>query len=203
VLRQALTDQAAWTVAGQAWPVAVNVSARNLEAAFFPELVTRLLAEYGTPPDRLLLEVTETAMANDVQTAVRAVQELAAHGIGVAVDDFGIGYTSLSQLRTLPVAEVKIDRTFVTDLERDPQSQAVVRSVIELAHGLGCRVTAEGVETAGVRAWLAAESCDSAQGYLFSRPMPWPDLLDRTPSAGPAEPAQLGTQARLATGGRR
>jgi diguanylate cyclase len=200
VLRQALTDQAAWSAAGQPWRVSVNVSARNLEAAFFPALVTRMLAELGTPADRLVLEVTETAMASDVVTAVRTVEELAAHGIDVAVDDFGIGYTSLSQLRTLPVAEVKIDRTFVTDLDRDPQSQAVVRSVIELAHGLGCSVTAEGVETPDVRAWLSAEGCDCAQGYLFSRPVPWPELLDRTPDAVPVVGS---TVSELAAGGHR
>ena len=200
VLSQALADQAAWTAAGRAWPVSVNVSARNMEAAFFPELVTRLLAEFGTSADRLVLEVTETAMASDAATAVRAVQQLAAHGIRVAVDDFGIGYTSLSQLRTLPVAEVKIDRMFVTDLDHDPHSQAVVRSVIELAHGLGCSVTAEGVETPGVRAWLSAAGCDAAHGYLFSRPVPWPELMDRTPDAAPAVGS---TVSGLATGGRR
>jgi diguanylate cyclase (GGDEF)-like protein len=200
VLRRALADQAAWSAAARPWPVAVNVSARNLEAAFFPALVTGLLAEFGTPADRLVLEVTETAMASDAVTAVRAVQELAAHGIAVAVDDFGMGYTSLYQLRTLPVADVKIDRTFITDVDRDPQSQAVVRAVIELAHGLGCGVTAEGVETPGVSAWLAAEGCDCAQGYLFSRPVPWPELLDRAPDAVPA----LGsTVSELAAGGPR
>ena len=139
-------------------------------------------------------------MASDAVTAVRAVQELAAHGIAVAVDDFGMGYTSLYQLRTLPVADVKIDRTFITDVDRDPQSQAVVRAVIELAHGLGCGVTAEGVETPGVSAWLAAEGCDCAQGYLFSRPVPWPDLLDR---ASDAVPALGSTVSELAAGGRR
>nr|BFE72915.1 hypothetical protein GCM10020092_062160 [Actinoplanes digitatis] len=132
----------------------------------------------------------------------RAVVELAGFGVGVAVDDFGIGYTSLAQLRSVPVSEVKIDRLFVTDLDRDPQNQAIVRSVIELAHGLGCRVTAEGVETAPVSAWLAASGCDAAQGYLYSRPVVWPHLLEmflnprgtgRHARPEPVEPVHLST----------
>ena len=107
-------------------------------------------------------------------------------GVGLSVDDFGIGYTSLSQLRTLPIAEVKIDRAFVSYLDQDLQNQAIVRSVIALAHGLGCRVTAEGVETSQVSDWLEAAGCDEAQGYLFSRPVPWPSLsqLTHSPSTG-------------------
>ncbi|GIE49001.1 hypothetical protein Ani05nite_25350 [Amorphoplanes nipponensis] len=178
VLRRALADQAGWAALGQRWPVAVNVSARNLEAAGFPQAVAGLLAEHGAAPGLLLLEITETALAGDAETAARAVLELTALGIGVAVDDFGIGYTSLSQLRTVPVAEIKIDRSFVTGLDGDPQNQAIVRSVIALAHGLGLRVTAEGVETPEVRAWLADAGCDDAQGYLFARPQAWPHLLD-------------------------
>ncbi|AGZ41838.1 putative bifunctional diguanylate cyclase/phosphodiesterase [Actinoplanes friuliensis] len=203
VLRRALEDQAGWTALGQSWPVAVNVSARNLEAPGFPQFVAGLLAEHSTPPGQLLLEVTETALAGDAEIVARAVVELRALGIGVAVDDFGIGYTSLSQLRTVPVSEVKIDRLFVIDLDQDPQNQAIVRSVIELAHGLGCRVTAEGVETAQVSAWLAEAGCDDAQGYLYSRPVVWPHLLDlflHPRSTGrhaaldePAAPAQLTT----------
>jgi diguanylate cyclase (GGDEF)-like protein len=202
VLRRALADQAGWTSLGQSWPVAVNVSARNLETPGFARFVADLLAEHATPPERLLLEVTETALAGDADTAARAIVELSELGIGVAVDDFGIGYTSMSQLRSVPVAEVKVDRLFVTDLDRDPQNQAIVRSVIELAHGLGCRVTAEGVETAQVSAWLARSGCDAAQGYLFSRPVVWPHLLDlflnprgtgRHARPEPVEPAQLTT----------
>ncbi|MEU7908753.1 bifunctional diguanylate cyclase/phosphodiesterase [Actinoplanes sp. NPDC049118] len=202
VLRRALADQAGWTALGQPWPVAVNVSARNLETPGFAKVVAELLAEHGTPPGRLLLEVTETALAGDAGTVERAVVELAGLGVGVAVDDFGIGYTSMSQLRSVPVSEIKIDRLFVTDLDRDPQNQAIVRSVIELAHGLGCRVTAEGVETAQVSDWLARTGCDAAQGYLYSRPVVWPHLLDlflnprgtgRHARPDPVEPEHLTT----------
>jgi EAL domain-containing protein (putative c-di-GMP-specific phosphodiesterase class I) len=112
----------------------------------------------------------------------------------------------MSQLRSVPVAEIKIDRLFVTDLDRDPQNQAIVRSVIELAHGLGCRVTAEGVETAQVSAWLARSGCDAAQGYLFSRPAVWPHLLDlflNPRGTGRHARPESAEPARLTTGGPR
>jgi diguanylate cyclase (GGDEF)-like protein len=176
VLRRALADQAAWTAAGQLWTLSVNVSARNLEVLGFPALVEGLLADGGTPPHRLILEVTETALAGDTDEVVRAITELGRYGIGISVDDFGTGYTSLSHLRGLPITEIKIDRAFVSDVDRDPQSQAIVRSVIELAHGLGSRATAEGVETTEVRDWLATAGCDEAQGYLFGRPSPWQQI---------------------------
>ncbi|BFU44696.1 putative bifunctional diguanylate cyclase/phosphodiesterase [Krasilnikovia sp. MM14-A1004] len=197
VLRRALADQAQWTAAGQPWTVSVNVSARNLEAPGFATSVARALEEFGTPPERLTLEVTETAMAGDARTAVRVLGELAALGVDVAVDDFGIGYTCLSQLRTLAVREIKIDREFVRGIEDDAQDRAIVRSVIELAHGLGCRVTAEGVETPQAQRWLSDAGCDDAQGYLFARPAPWAELVDRcaetsTPTTVAAVPQEKG-----------
>jgi len=179
VLRQALTDQARWTESGITWPVAVNVSARNLESTAFPASVADLLAELGLPADRLHLEVTETALTMDATVAGLAVTALAAQGIDIAIDDFGIGYTSLLQLRTLTVAEVKIDRAFIMGLPSSEQDRAIVRSVIGLAHGIGCRVTAEGVESQDVADWLGDVGCDYAQGYLFAKPEPWPDLLQR------------------------
>ncbi|WP_231859215.1 putative bifunctional diguanylate cyclase/phosphodiesterase [Actinoplanes missouriensis] len=176
VLRRALADQLGWTATGHDWALSVNVSARNLEVPGFAGLVLDLLAEAGIPSHRLVLEVTETALAADADEAARAVAELSAAGVGVSVDDFGTGYTNLSHLRGLPITEIKIDRSFVTDVVRDPESQAIVRSVIELAHGLGSRATAEGVETEEVRRWLADAGCDEAQGYLFSRPVPWTQI---------------------------
>ncbi len=176
VLRRALADQVGWTATGHSWQLSVNVSARNLEVPGFPRFVLDLLAEAGTAPDRLILEVTETALAGDTDTLVGAITELGESGVGISVDDFGTGYTSLAHLRGLPITEIKIDRAFVADVVGDPQSQAIVRSVIELAHGLGSRATAEGVETAEVRRWLAEAGCDEAQGYLFGRPVPWPHV---------------------------
>jgi diguanylate cyclase (GGDEF)-like protein len=179
VLRRALTDHASWAALGIPWPVAVNVSARNLEAGAFPASVTALLAELGVPADRLNIEITETALAADAVAAARAVGALAVQGIAIAIDDFGKGYTSLSQLRTLPITELKIDRTFLMKLERDERNRAIVRSIIGLADGLGCRVTAEGVESPDTAAWLAEAGCQCAQGFLFSRPLPYEELINR------------------------
>jgi diguanylate cyclase len=164
---------------GMPWPVAVNVSARNLEERAFPEAVTALLAELGVPADRLDIEITETALAADAVAAVRAVGALAGEGITIAIDDFGKGYTSLSQLRTLPITELKIDRTFLIGLEHDERNRAIVRSIIGLADGLGCRVTAEGVESPDIATWLAAAGCQCAQGFLFCKPLPYEELLNR------------------------
>ncbi|MBU2667454.1 EAL domain-containing protein [Actinoplanes bogorensis] len=176
VLRRALADQAHWTSTGRCWSVSVNVSARNLEKPGFAEFVAGLVAEYGTSPGQLLLEVTETALAADARRAAQTVVDLSSRGIGISVDDFGTGFTGMSQLLGLPIAEVKIDRTFVADVLDSPQSQAIVRAVIALAHGLGSRVTAEGVETADVAYWLRRAGCDEAQGYLYSRPVPWLEI---------------------------
>ena len=173
VLRRALADQSGWSATGRDWAVSVNISARNLESPGFADRVAALLAEHGTTPDRLILEVTETAMADDIDSVSRAVHALAAYGVGISVDDFGIGYTSLSQLRGVPIAEIKIDRTFVAGVLDEPDNQAIVRAVIALAHGLGSRVTAEGVESAEVAGWLAWAGCDEAQGFFYSRPVPW------------------------------
>lgn len=179
VLRRALTDHARWTARGMTWTVAVNVSARNLESKDFPASVAELLAELHFPAEQLHIEVTETALAVDATAASRAVAALADQGIDIAIDDFGIGYTSLLQLRDLTVAEVKIDRAFVMGLQGREQDRAIVRSVINLAHGIGCRVTAEGVESQDVADWLADAGCDYAQGYLFARPQSWLDLIQR------------------------
>ena len=176
VLRQALADCAAWTAAGEDWTVSVNVSVRNLESPGFAATVARLAAEAGVPPSRLHLEVTETALPADLATAAACLAELAAHGFGAALDDFGVGYASLSHLRSLALTEVKVDRAFVTGVDVSAEDAAVVRSLVELAHGLGLSVCAEGVETPAVAAWLRAVGCDRAQGWFSSRPRPWPEL---------------------------
>ena len=176
VLHRALADYAAWTVAGCDWTVAVNVSARNLTSLAFAEEVAQLLHDVGMPPERLQIEVTETAVAFDADVANQVVRALAALGISIAIDDFGVGYTSLSQLRIVQVSEVKIDRVFVKGLPASEQDGAIVRSVVDLGHSLGCRVTAEGVESREVADWLVAAGCDHAQGYFWLRPAPWPDV---------------------------
>jgi EAL domain-containing protein (putative c-di-GMP-specific phosphodiesterase class I) len=173
VLARALRDYTDWTAAGHDWTVAVNVSARNVSSFEFVDAVARILHEAEVSPDRLHLEVTETALASDGEVARGVVNALGAQGISMSVDDFGIGYTGLSQLRTLDVAEIKIDRTFVAGVTVNPQDSAIVRSIIDLGHRLGCVVTAEGVETQDVADWLVSAGCDYGQGYLWARPAPW------------------------------
>ena len=176
VLRRALVDYATWTAAGHDWTVAVNVSARNLSSLDFAGRVHQTLQEEGVRPDRLHLEVTETALAFDTELAGQVVGALSAQGISMSIDDFGIGYTGLSQLRTLKVAEVKIDQMFIAGLPGNEQDRAIVRSVIDLGHRLGCLVTAEGVELQEVADWLEDAGCDHAQGYLWLRPSPWTEV---------------------------
>jgi len=176
VLRRALADHVAWTKAGHDWTVAVNISAADLGSLEFAGTVGQILAEAGVRPDRLHLEVAETELAFDTERVGQVVGALAAQGIAMSIDDFGIGYTSLSQLRTLQVCEVKIDRTFLAALPGSEQDRAKVRSLIALGHSLGCSVTTEGVEWQGVADWLVDAGCDHAQGYLWLRPRAWTEV---------------------------
>ncbi|SFP11818.1 diguanylate cyclase (GGDEF) domain-containing protein [Geodermatophilus dictyosporus] len=190
VLHRALADCAAWTAAGEDWTVSVNVSVRNLEAPGFAATVARLAAAAGVPPSRLHLEVTETALPADLAAASACLADLAAHGFGAALDDFGVGFASLSHLRSLALTEVKVDRAFVTGVDAHAKDAAVVRSLVELAHGLGLSVCAEGVETPEVADWLRSVGCDRAQGWHFSRPLPWPELT-RAADLVPALPVEV------------
>ncbi len=199
VLRRALRDQAEWRAAGFSWTVAVNVSARNLESPQLHRTVRELLSADVGASERLHIEVTETALAMDATAAADVVVSLAGEGLTIAIDDFGIGYTSLSQLRSLPVSEIKIDRTFVSDLDDNAQDRAIVRSVIELGHSLGFRVTAEGVETRGVAEWLTAAGCDHAQGFLWSKPLPWPELAARFTRTSVPAPRDAGDETDVPT----
>ena len=179
VLRQALADQRAWRAQGASWTVAVNVSAHNLESPGFGADVLKLIDEAGACPRDLVLEVTETAFAGDNAAAEAAVAALGAAGVAVSLDDFGTGSTGLLQLRSLTVREIKIDRVFVRELAHNPGDRNLVRAVVDLAHGLGCRVVAEGVEDPDSADWLHSIGCDQAQGYLYQRPTTWPQLLTR------------------------
>jgi EAL domain-containing protein (putative c-di-GMP-specific phosphodiesterase class I) len=128
--------------------------------------------------------VTETALAFDGDAARGVVNALSAEGIAMSVDDFGSGFTGLSQLRTLDMAEIKIDRTFVAGVTSNSQDSAIVRSIIDLGHRLGCVVTAEGVETQEVADWLVAAGCDYGQGYFWARPVPWISVSAQLDLAG-------------------
>ncbi len=163
--------------------VAVNISARSLGRADFAADVLSALAAAGTDPARVILEITETALMADPARASRTLVELTRAGLRISIDDFGAGHTSLGYLATLPITELKIDKAFVLSMLTDDRNTAIVRSVIELGHGLGFTVTAEGVETMDMLHQLTALRCDTVQGYLLAKPAAMQDLPDRLAEA--------------------
>lgn len=173
VLHQACALLAAWqeTPALAGLSMAVNVSARQFRDAGFVDDVARVLAVTGAPAAQLRLELTESLPVQDMEATIATMQALHAHGVGFALDDFGTGYSSLSNLKRMPVAQLKIDRSFVRDLLSDPNDEAIVRTIVALAASLGLGVIAEGVETQEQCDSLAQVGCLVYQGYFFSRPL--------------------------------
>jgi diguanylate cyclase len=151
--------------------VAVNISARHFEDPNLRRTIERALVGADLVPDRLELELTETALMRDAHGAQAALGELKLLGVRISIDDFGTGYSSLSHLRRLPVNSIKIDRTFIRTLTSNRLDGAIVRAVITLAHELGIEVVAEGVETRRQLDFLEDAGCDLAQGFLFSPPV--------------------------------
>ena len=171
ILTTALRSRAGWARSGHDIHVAVNLSPSSLSDAGLPDAVARLLDETGTPPSRLTLEITESTLMDDADGALATLNSLQRLGVALSIDDFGTGYSSLSRLRTLPMHEIKIDRSFVQRLAADRRDQALVRSAIQMGHALDLSVVAEGVEDGATMAFLAAAGCDLAQGYHISRPL--------------------------------
>jgi EAL domain-containing protein (putative c-di-GMP-specific phosphodiesterase class I) len=191
VLEKAAAHLRDWIAAGHACQVAVNVSAHLVTLRLAHELA-QLLGELGVPPRMVALEVTESAVMQDPVAATRALEQLAMLGIGtIAIDDFGTGYSNLGRLRDLPIDALKVDRSFVAELDRgvDP---AFVSSVIDLAHHLGLTVTAEGIEDEETWRCLARLGCDNGQGYWLSRPLPAGDVEGWLAQHDIARLAQLG-----------
>jgi diguanylate cyclase (GGDEF)-like protein len=189
VLRLALTQARKWADAGRPIPVSVNISARSLLDPAFPAQVQELLDAHGVPPQLLSLELTETAVMTDRDLALTILQALDAMNVSLSIDDFGTGYSSMSYLKTLPVKELKIDRSFVMGMANDPDSAVIVRSAVDLGHNLGMTVVAEGVEDGMARSELAGMGCDLVQGYQICRPVParelelWIETHSVTPDA--------------------
>jgi diguanylate cyclase len=156
--------------------VAINVSAHQLRDPRLVQKIEAMLLQHGVSPSRLLCEITESVAMEDVEVTQRTFEGLAKIGVFLSIDDFGTGYSSLSYLRKLPARQLKIDRSFVLDLETSRDARAVVDAVIRLAHALSLRVVAEGVETQGQRDILLKMGCDELQGFLFARPMAARDL---------------------------
>ena len=169
ILREACREAASWTVPMQ---VAVNLSPAQFTHGDLVGLVHSILLETGLTPDRLELEITEGVLIEDFDRGLSLLRRLKALGVRISMDDFGSGYSSLSYLQAFRFDKIKIDRAFVINLGRNPQSAAIVRAVIDLGHGLEMSIVAEGVETEAQLAFLAEEGCDAVQGYLIGRPAP-------------------------------
>ncbi|MFN2537341.1 MAG: putative bifunctional diguanylate cyclase/phosphodiesterase, partial [Mycobacteriales bacterium] len=176
VIDAGLTQIAAWRANGWELGLAVNVTVKDLCGDQLVDLVSHGLAKNGVPASCLQLEVTEGSLFSDSARARLALKRLDALGVSLSLDDFGTGWSSLVQLRQLPVSEIKIDRSFVGRMVEDPRDHAIVCSVIDLARGLGMRVVAEGVEDDATWKRLAAMGCDSAQGWWLSRALPAAEL---------------------------
>ena len=177
VLEKALQQQACWHETGADINVSVNLSAYDLRDTSLPETVSELLAATTASPEKLTLEVTESAMMSDLGNATVLLSRIKEMGVGIAIDDFGTGFSSLSYLKKLPVRELKIDKSFVINMNHDESDAMIVRSTIDLAHNLGLIVVAEGVENQAVLERLQALGCDLIQGYHLCHPLP-PDQLE-------------------------
>ncbi len=158
--------------------VAFNVSARSLHDLRFPNMVDKLLKASGFPPEKLMLEVTESAFMVDLQRTVETLAVLNHMGIQISIDDFGTGFSSLNYIKKLPVNEIKIDKSFVIDMSSNENDLSIVRSIIDLGHNLGLKVVAEGVETKETLDLLGTFGCDQAQGFFIGKPRPYEQLQD-------------------------
>ncbi len=176
VLDIALAQARTWIDQGRPLPIAVNLSVRNLHDENFVDLIAQLLDDYDVPARLLELEVTESAIMIDPERARQTMEKLSALGIRLSLDDFGAGYTSLSQLKDLPITDLKIDKSFVMSMAHDAKDSLIVQSLISLGHNLGLTMVAEGVESAELLAALAGLGCDVAQGHHISEPIPAADF---------------------------
>jgi len=189
ILREACREAASWPMPLQ---VAVNLSPAQFMHGDVVSLVHSILLETGLAPGRLELEITEGVLIEDFDRGLSLLRRLKGLGVRISMDDFGSGYSSLSYLQAFPFDKIKIDRAFVMNLGRNPQSAAIVRAVIGLGHGLEMSIVAEGVETQEQLSFLAEEGCDAVQGYFIGKPLPIDqyDALVGRPASGAVEPAR-------------
>ncbi|MGB6306765.1 MAG: EAL domain-containing protein [Steroidobacteraceae bacterium] len=186
-LDRAIAQGALWQRQDKPLALAVNISADDISDVRLDSRIAGMLTRHQLAPSLLTLEVTETGFIDDPTRALRMLGAIAAMGVNLSIDDFGTGYSSLSHLARMPVHEVKIDRSFVLGLESDPEFAPVVRAAIDMGHGLGLKVVAEGIETEAAAARLRDLGCDVAQGYLYAKPMPlaaletWLEGKERVP----------------------
>jgi EAL domain-containing protein (putative c-di-GMP-specific phosphodiesterase class I) len=161
-----------WQREGIAPPrVAINISPRHLEENDFVAKFIALLTEYGIDPTLIEVELTENLFIRDPSMVARKLQTLAAHGVMIAIDDFGTQYSSLSYLQKFPIHTLKIDKSFVWEIDREYRQHAIIKAIISIAHGLDLNLVAEGVETDEQLRFLEIQGCDEIQGYLISKPL--------------------------------
>ncbi|RZJ11971.1 MAG: bifunctional diguanylate cyclase/phosphodiesterase [Acidovorax sp.] len=197
VINEACRQTAEWGRSGMRMRVAINLSVHQLRESGLAERIEQALLRHGLEASQLLCEITESVAMEDIKATQRTFEGLARIGVFLSIDDFGTGYSSLNYLRQLPAQQLKIDRSFVNDLESSEDARAVVAAVISLAHALGLRVVAEGVETGGQRDILLAMGCDELQGFFYARPMPADMLLawsqgEKPPGSADFTPSVVG-----------
>ena len=197
ILQQSLAQARQWADVGLPVAVAVNVAAPTLREPEFVAGVLAALDDAGVPPSALVLEITESALADHTDAAVAVMSELRDAGIRLSIDDFGSGYSSMAYLKRLPIDELKIDRTFITDMLTDVRDQPITRAIIELGHSLGLDVVAEGVESPALEELLASFGCDAVQGYGICRPVPAAELTEWLSAANRATAGADAPERRL------
>ncbi len=176
VLDQAFVQQTRWSEMGYSIGVSVNISAATLRDDDLPDKIAALISMRRIDPARITLEITEDCFITDPEQAMLILDRLRALGVELSIDDFGTGFSSLTYIRRLPVTELKLDRTFLTGAPRDKRAVSVIRSTVDLAHSLGLRIVAEGIENLDALALVDDLGCDAAQGYLMGRPAPAEDF---------------------------
>jgi EAL domain-containing protein (putative c-di-GMP-specific phosphodiesterase class I) len=177
VLRTACAQNRMWQEKGlKQVTMAVNISTHQFKQKDFVTLVDRVLKETNLAPEYLELELTESIIMEDIETTIETLHALRSMGVGLSIDDFGTGYSSLEYLKRMPINMLKIDQSFVRDITTDPSDAAIARATIQLAKGLQLQVIAEGVETTGHLKRLNDLQCTRIQGYLYSRPLPSPEI---------------------------
>jgi EAL domain-containing protein (putative c-di-GMP-specific phosphodiesterase class I) len=171
VIDKALEQTANWTRNGINLHISVNLSVRSLQDRALPGQVQKLVDRHKVDPKHVILEITESAIMSDPLSARRVMRRLSNMGFQLSIDDFGTGYSSLAYLKQLPVDEIKIDKSFVTQMDQDENDAVIVRATIDLAHNLGLKVVAEGVESSDVWDLLEMLGCDTAQGFYIRQPL--------------------------------
>jgi len=157
--------------------LSINVSVASLDDLTFPDTMAALIASHGIPPEKVVLEITESCLIQNLKRTLDVLTRLRMKRVQLSIDDFGTGYSMMQQLRNIPATELKIDRSFVIDMHNSDSSRVMVQKTIEIGHELGMKVVAEGVETMEQLDFLRSNGCDIGQGYLFSRPLPATELV--------------------------